>query len=247
MNIDLYMNVADLKQGYIHNKKDNVFHCLFCRQEYVIGDIYSFGDRLVEASTAIKLHIREVHGSVFDMLIAEDKKNTGLTGVQSEILSCFYYGLPDKEIASKTGTSPSTVRFQRFNLREKARQAKAFLALFELMEEKATDRSTPEIHPGATMVDERYITSEAEAEQIIATYFASTNPPVLKSFPPKEKKKLVILRVIAGLFERGKIYGEREINSVLKPIYGDYATIRRYLIEYGFMERTQNCEQYWLK
>jgi hypothetical protein len=48
-------------------------------------------------------------------------------------------------------------------------------------------------------------------------------------------------------FERNKRYDERELNSIIKEIYEDYATIRRYLIEYGFMERTSNCKEYWLK
>lgn len=26
----------------------------------------------------------------------------------------------------------------------------------------------------------------------------------------------------------------------------DYVTIRRYLIEYGFMERTNDCKEYWI-
>jgi len=27
----------------------------------------------------------------------------------------------------------------------------------------------------------------------------------------------------------------------------DHATLRRYLIEYGFLERTQDCGTYWVK
>jgi hypothetical protein len=115
------------------------------------------------------------------------------------------------------------------------------------MEEKAAEETIPEIHPGATMIDERYMISVPESEEIIKYYFISTDPPVLRSFPIKEKKKLVVLRVIANQFERDKTYGEREVNRILKPIYEDYVTIRRYLIEYGFMDRTHNCGEYWLK
>jgi hypothetical protein len=104
-----------------------------------------------------------------------------------------------------------------------------------------------EIHPGATMVDERYMTTNDENQKIIHTYFSSLNPLVLKAFPPKQKKKLVILRVIAQAFEPGRRYGSKELNRILKPIYEDHATIRRYLIEYGFMERTADGGEYWLK
>ena len=39
---------------------------------------------------------------------------------------------------------------------------------------------------------------------------------------------------------------EQEVNEILRPIYEDYMTIRRYLIMYGFMERTKDGRQYWL-
>jgi DNA-binding CsgD family transcriptional regulator len=245
IKLDLHVNIEDLKQGYI--AADNTFCCLFCKQKYVNGDIYSVGNRLVDANTAIKLHIQEAHISSFNALIAEDKKVTGLSSVQSELMTYFYHGISDKDIALKTDTSPSTVRYQRFNLREKAKQAKMFLAIYELMEEKLLDKSHPFIHPGATMVDERYMTTDSEREKIITTFFSSQNPLVLKSFSPKEKKKLVILKIISEQFEVGKKYSEKEVNQILKSIYADYATIRRYLIEYGFMERTHDCNEYWLK
>ena len=103
-----------------------------------------------------------------------------------------------------------------------------------------------EIHAGAKMVDERYMATAEETQKIISTYFSSLNPPVLKEFPPKEKKKLVILRVISEQFEKGKRYGEKEVNQILKSIYEDHAVIRRYLIDYGFMGRTRDCAEYCL-
>jgi len=103
------------------------------------------------------------------------------------------------------------------------------------------------VHSGATMVDELYLATAEETQKTIETLFASMRPLVLKRFPPKEKKKLVILRLIAEQFETGKRYTEKEVNQILKSIYeADYVTIRRYLIEYGFMARTQDCRAYWL-
>ena len=61
------------------------------------------------------------------------------------------------------GIAPSTVRNHRFKLREKEKQAKLFLALMESLEqetkskiEKSSLGVIKEIHPSATMVDERY-------------------------------------------------------------------------------------------
>ena len=97
------------------------------------------------------------------------------------------------------------------------------------------------------MVDDRYSITKTEEDKIIASVFESLEPLKLKVFSPKEKKKIVILRKITEQFSKGKKYSEKDINSILKPIFEDYATIRRYLIEYGFMERTNDCKEYWLK
>lgn len=77
--------------------------------------------------------------------------------------------------------------------------------------------------------------------------FYSIEPLKLKVFSPKEKKKIVILRKIAEQFEKNKQYTEKEVNSILTDIYEDYATIRRYLIEYGYMDRTKDGKAYWLR
>ena len=48
-------------------------------------------------------------------------------------------------------------------------------------------------------------------------------------------------------FHKGKIYSKKDINKTLKRIYEDNATIRRYLIEYGFLDRSKDCSKYWVK
>lgn len=40
---------------------------------------------------------------------------------------------------------------------------------------------------------------------------------------------------------------EKDINKILKRVYEDYVTIRRALIEYGFIERSNDCSTYWVK
>ncbi|OPX47274.1 hypothetical protein CLTHE_20490 [Clostridium thermobutyricum DSM 4928] len=69
----------------------------------------------------------------------------------------------------------------------------------------------------------------------------------IKTYPSKEKKKIIVLAEVAKNFKLGKKYSEKEINRVLKRIYDDYATIRRALIEYGFIERSKDCSSYWVK
>ena len=239
----------EIKDGFTYDEKSEVFSCLFCTSQFESGGIYSVDERLVDAQKAIRLHIREVHGSVFHMLLKEDKRHTGLTDVQKTLLASFYDGKSDADIAGETDTSKSTVRYQRFFFREKARQAKMLCALSDLLEEKLGKDSGDVSHPhrGATMVDERYCTTDDEIQKITRSYFHSLTPPILKSFPTKEKNKIVVLKIVAGRFEPSKKYAEREVNEILKAVFDDFATIRRYLIEYGFMERTIDCAEYWRK
>ena len=102
------------------------------------------------------------------------------------------------------------------------------------------------IHNHANYVDDRYLITEPERLRILENFFSSFNPLVLKTFSTKEKNKVVILTKIAEQYEKGKTYGEKEINQILKPIYEDYMTLRRYLIMYGFMERAKDGSKYWL-
>jgi len=70
---------------------------------------------------------------------------------------------------------------------------------------------------------------------------------VLKSYPSREKKKIIVLEEIMKKFESSAIYSEKEINEILKAVYDDFATIRRALIEYGFLSRSNDCRSYWVK
>jgi hypothetical protein len=56
-----------------------------------------------------------------------------------------------------------------------------------------------------------------------------------------------VLRHIAKRFVREQLYTEREVNALIENVYEDYAIIRRFLIEYGFMDRKDDGSQYWLK
>ena len=97
------------------------------------------------------------------------------------------------------------------------------------------------------MVDERYATTEAEEEKILKAYFPNGLEGPLSSFPTKEKRKIIVLKNIIGRFEGGREYSEKEINAVLKGAHEDYVTLRRYLIEYGYMDRVKDGSRYWVK
>ncbi|MFJ7915668.1 MULTISPECIES: DUF2087 domain-containing protein [unclassified Lysinibacillus] len=156
-------------------------------------------DRFFTAKKAIQRHIENEHISVFEALLQLNKKDTGLSEIQTELLKLFATGAPDKEIViSTSANSISTIRQHRFKLKEKEKQAKVFLA-------------------------------------------------IMQSFPSKEKRKIILRQYIVTKFEVGRKYNEKEIVSFLKPIHSDYVSIRRYLIAYGFLDRSDDCITYWVK
>ena len=55
------------------------------------------------------------------------------------------------------------------------------------------------------------------------------------------------MKTIIRQFEKDKKYTYKEVDAILKEIYADYATIRRSLVDYGFMERTDDNREYWVK
>jgi hypothetical protein len=56
-----------------------------------------------------------------------------------------------------------------------------------------------------------------------------------------------VLRKIAQQFKEGRQYSEKEVNRVLMRIYEDHVLLRRYLIEYGFLDRTRDGAIYMRK
>ncbi|HRF96880.1 MAG TPA: metalloregulator ArsR/SmtB family transcription factor [Aggregatilineales bacterium] len=68
----------------------------------------------------------------------------------------------------------------------------------------------------------------------------------LTQLPSKEKRWLVVLRWLATKFEAGGYYTEKQVNAIITEAHPDYATIRRNLVEYGFMRRERGGGNYWL-
>jgi len=242
------LTLDEIKKGFRFDKETDSHKCNYCDKIFREGRIYPAGDNLCVAEHAIEDHIITDHGGNFGMLLNSDSKYNALTDNQKELFSFFYAHVPDKEIAKKLGVSASTVRRQKFAFREKAKQAKLFLSVFELAFADApkNDESIIPIHNNAKYYDDRYVITEKEKKHILQTSFESLDPLKLKIFSSKEKKKVVILAKIAEQFESGKNYAEKEVNQILRTVYEDYALIRRYLIMYGFMDRENDGSRYWL-
>ena len=61
--------------------------------------------------------------------------------------------------------------------------------------------------------------------------------------PSKRSKLLLVLDHLAQDFEPGRTYAEAEVNAVLERYHDDFAALRRYLVDEGFMTREGGV--YW--
>jgi hypothetical protein len=59
----------------------------------------------------------------------------------------------------------------------------------------------------------------------------------LLAMPAARGKRQVVLDHLAGLFEPGRRYPEPEVNALLERYHPDYAMLRRYLVDDGFLDR----------
>lgn len=238
----------ELARGWIQDPCSRSHICLICGEAFEEGRIHELEGRLYEAFRAAEKHVQLQHGHPSTWLLGLDRRLTGLTDTQRQLLSSLLTGKDDKTIARELGVTPSTVRNHRFQFREREKQARVFLALMTHLE--AVPRggeALVESHRTATMVDERYAITEQERAAFIAKYFPEGPDGPISDFPSKEKRKLVILMELAQRFEPNRRYTEPEVNQVLKAAWHDYVTLRRYLIEYGFMDRERDGSAYWLK
>ena len=92
-------------------------------------------------------------------------------------------------------------------------------------------------------------------DEAAAKAFTTTDPArlsvLLNSFrdgrlvylPEKFSKRQIVLEEVAQSFEPGTRYAEAEVNLVLRDLYPDYAALRRYLVDAGFLSRDDGF--YW--
>ncbi|CAH1207835.1 hypothetical protein PAECIP111893_02792 [Paenibacillus plantiphilus] len=242
-------SIAELKQGFIYDHAVEGYTCLVCGEQFEEGVVYAAGNRYLEAHKYARHHVSEAHGSMLDYLLALDKKATGLTDLQKQLVGAFASGMTDADTVKLTGAgSASTIRNHRFALKEKAKQAKLFLTVMELLEDATPsgERLVP-VHRAAPQVDERYSLTQDEYAAMLAKYLPHGLDGPLTGFPRKQKRKAALLRHIATRFKKGRKYKETEVNEILiRFMAEEYVTLRRYLIDYGFLGRESDGSAYWL-
>ncbi len=82
--------------------------------------------------------------------------------------------------------------------------------------------------------------SEASDEDVVGRFIKNGRLVIV---PSKRGKLRLVLDHIAQEFEPGRTYAESEVNQVLTGYHDDYAALRRYLVDEGFMTREGGV--YW--
>lgn len=65
----------------------------------------------------------------------------------------------------------------------------------------------------------------------------------LRVMPTRSSRLLVVLDRLAQLFEPGERYEEPEVDRRLRAAHADVATLRRHLVDHGFLTRERGL--YW--
>lgn len=99
-------------------------------------------------------------------------------------------------------------------------------------------RSLPREHPDRGEPVEGPWT-EREAV-ILGRFFAGGR---LVEMPSARSKRRLVLEKLALMFEPGERYAEYEVNFQIQLVHADYAAIRRYMVDEGFMDRADGV--YW--
>lgn len=104
---------------------------------------------------------------------------------------------------------------------------------------RAVAQDLPQAAPAAAGIAETGEWTAEEAE-VLARFFTGAR---LSAIPTQQAKRMVVLERLVQEFEPGIRYEEAEVNFTLQMFYADYAALRRYLIDVGFMDRADGV--YW--
>jgi hypothetical protein len=86
--------------------------------------------------------------------------------------------------------------------------------------------------------------TKEERDTILRKHFQGDK---LIKLPLREKGRVVVVEHLSSLFEKACPYSEAQVNEILKGASSEhYATLRRYLVDYGFLGRTQDGSRYWV-
>lgn len=148
-----------------------------------------------------------------------------------------------EEIAKRHDLAPSTVSFHLRKLEQAglvSSSKEQYYVVFRTNDEifNTTLREIVSAHPaGKELQDGRM---EEYRRKVLETFFKHGR---LEKLPAQRKKRLIVLEQFALRFESGRRYDEQDVTGLITPVFDDYCTIRRLLVDEGMVRRDGAC--YW--
>jgi biotin operon repressor len=151
-----------------------------------------------------------------------------------------------KDLAQLTGLSAATISHHMRKLvdagivlAETDAQRQWYTLNTELL--RAT-RATPLTHPSAGPSPIAFGEDEDGAfrRKVIRDFFDGER---LTQIPAQRKRRVIVLQHLLTRFRPGQPYTEPEVNAILRRAHDDVATLRRELVDYGYLERDRGIYQ----
>ncbi len=76
--------------------------------------------------------------------------------------------------------------------------------------------------------------------KVISDFFVGER---LRDIPAQRKRRLIILQHLMKRFDPERTFRESEVNDLLRPAHDDVATLRRELVDYGYLQRDRGIYQ----
>jgi hypothetical protein len=148
-----------------------------------------------------------------------------------------------EEIAKRNDLAPSTVSFHLRKLEKSglvSSHKEQYYVVFRANDEifNTTLREIVSAHPvGKELQDDRM---GQYKQKVLESFFRHGR---LDKLPAQHKKRLIVLEQFALRFEIDRRYSEQEVTGLILPVFDDYCTIRRLLVDEGLIRR--NSTGYW--
>lgn len=149
-----------------------------------------------------------------------------------------------EELAERLGRSASTVSFHLRKLDEAGLVTKRktqYYQVYALRDDllRLTLRELVALPSASDGPAQRR--AERSRNQVLRACFRGG---VLVQMPKQWRKRRVVLEQFVGRFQVGRCYREQEVNEIIHALYADHCTIRRMLLDEGYMAR--DGHRYWL-
>jgi hypothetical protein len=148
-----------------------------------------------------------------------------------------------EEIARRHALAPSTVSFHLKKLEQAGLVSSSKEQYYVVVQanEAMFDTTLREIvsapPAGKELQDGRM---EEYRRRVLDAFFRNGR---LEKLPAQHKKRLIVLEQFAARFEPERRYPEQEVTALIVPLFDDYCTIRRQLVDEGLIRREGSS--YW--